>query len=76
MPARPAWFTLSSCQNGLKNEGLFCARIIITIGIYESHQALHLKVTLEGITSECGHAETMLSDKLSPLTRPFKSSSL
>lgn len=58
-----------------------CWRIIITIGIYERHQAFsgeerHLKVTPGGITSDCEHTETMLSDKLSPLTQPFKSSPL
>lgn len=58
-----------------------CWWIIIVIGIYETHQAssqeeLHLKVTLGCITSDCGHSETRLSDKLSPLTKPFKSSSL
>lgn len=50
-------------------------------GIYEAHQAfsleeLRLKVTLRHIASNCGHIETRLSDKLSPLTEPFKSSSL
>lgn len=58
-----------------------CCRIIITIGIYERHQAFsgeerHLKVTPGGMASDWQHGETMLSDKLSPLTQPFKSSPL
>lgn len=79
MPATLTLFIPVSCQNGLKNLRSVWI-IIITTGIYESHQAfsregLHLKVTPAGIASDCRHSETILPDKLPRLTKPFKTSS-